>query len=67
MSYEVVSKIFGTTIIAGNMLNIGSEEVAEYQENTLNLYRFHYLKAEMVVKKMVHLQKIARHKLHNSN
>ena len=39
------------------MLNVGSEEVAEYQESASNLYRFHYLKAEKVVNQKVHLQK----------
>ena len=56
-NYEVASKIFGTTLITGNILNRGSREVAEHQENTSNMYRFHYLKAEMIINKKVHFKK----------
>ena len=34
-----------------NMLYIGSEEVAEYEGNASNLYKFHYLKAEKIINK----------------
>ena len=65
--YEVVPKIFGTILITGNMLNVGSEEVAKYQESASNLYRVHYLKAEKVVNQKLYLQKNRKAKLHNSN
>ena len=47
--YEVVSKIFGTTLIRGNMFNVGSEEVAEHQGNASNIDKFKYLKAVKII------------------
>ena len=36
---------------------IGSEEVLEYQENSSNLYRFHYLKEQKNINQNMHFKK----------
>ena len=56
----MVSKILANIIITGNMHNVRSEEVAEYQEKASNLNKCHYLNAQMNINQNVHLKKIAK-------